>query len=90
MSDLSSEMIDAAGHVDGVTIERQINSSYSASAAAAAQQTASTLSKLDQILKAIQQGQILTIDGNALVGATANTMNQALGQRRVLAGRGAV
>jgi hypothetical protein len=48
------------------------------------------VSKLDKILAAIERGQILTIDGNALVGATANSMNNALGQRRILAERGAV
>lgn len=90
MSDLSSDIISAAGQVDGVAIERHVQNSYSLNAAAAASQNAGLLGKLDKILAAIERGQILTIDGNALVGATANTMNSALGQRRVLAGRGAV
>lgn len=47
-------------------------------------------SKLDQILTAIQRGQILTLDGKALVGATAEMTDSALGQRRALAARGAV
>lgn len=46
--------------------------------------------KLDKILGAIERGQILTIDGNALVGATASRMDNALGQRRALAARGAI
>ena len=90
MSDLSSDIISAAGQVDGVAIERHVQNSYSLNAAAASAQNAGLLGKLDKILAAIERGQILTIDGNALVGATANTMNSALGQRRVLAGRGAV
>lgn len=89
MSSLSSDVIDAAGQVDGIAIERHVQQSYSANAAASAQNSG-LLGKLDKILAAIERGQILTIDGNALVGATANTMNSALGQRRVLAGRGAV
>lgn len=48
------------------------------------------LSKLDRILDAIEKGQILTIDGNALVGATADKYDATLGQRRALAARGAV
>ena len=46
--------------------------------------------KLDKILSAIERGQILTIDGAALVGATATHMDNALGQRRALAARGAI
>ena len=47
-------------------------------------------SKLDRIIDAIEAGQILTIDGDALVGATSNRMDGALGRRRVLAARGAI
>ena len=45
---------------------------------------------LEKILSAIEKGQILTIDGDALVGATANNMDSALGRRRDLAARGAI
>lgn len=45
---------------------------------------------LEKILVAIEKGQILTIDGDALVGATANSMDNALGRRRALAARGAL
>lgn len=89
MSDLSKGMLDEAGGVDGMAIERRINHSYSAEAAAAASQSSGMLAKLDQILKAIERGQILTINGDTLVGATVDKMNDALGQRRVLAERGA-
>jgi phage-related minor tail protein len=90
MSKLSDDMIDEAGSVDGLAIERQINHSYHADALAANAQNASMIGKLDQILKAIERGQILTINGDTLVGATANAMNNALGQRRMLVERGAV
>lgn len=45
---------------------------------------------LEKILTAIEKGQIITIDGDALVGATANKMDNALGRRRALASRGAI
>ena len=45
---------------------------------------------LEKILQAIEKGQVLTIDGDALVGATANKMDNALGRRRALASRGAI
>jgi hypothetical protein len=48
------------------------------------------MGKLDKILSAIERGQILTIDGAALVGATAERMDATLGQRRELVARGAL
>ena len=90
MSEVSAGVIDAAGHVDGVSIDRHVQHTYSVQASEAASQNAGLLVKLDAILKAIERGQILTIDSDALVGATANAMNNALGQRRILAERGAV
>ena len=90
MSDVSAGVLDAAGTVDGVAIERQISHNYSFSSAAEVAQNSGLLTKLDQILKAIESGHIIAIDGDAWVGATANKMNSALGQRRILAERGAV
>lgn len=49
-----------------------------------------TATMLDKILSAIERGQVLMLDGTALVGATANRMDSALGQRRALAARGAI
>ena len=46
--------------------------------------------KLDKILKAIEKGQILTIDGKQLVGHTAALYDNELGRRRALAARGAL
>ena len=45
---------------------------------------------LEKILAAIEKGQVITLDGDALVGATANKMDNALGRRRALASRGAI
>ena len=46
--------------------------------------------KLDQIYKAILAGQVIMLDGKALVGSTALRYDNELGQRRVLAERGAL
>lgn len=54
-------------------------------------QAASTMAPLlEKILDELEKGQVLTIDGDALVGATADRMDTALGRRRVLATRGAI
>lgn len=52
--------------------------------------TDSNAARLDKILAAIERGQILTIDGKALVGATADKTDGALGQKRALVARGAM
>ena len=59
---------------------------------AGAQQAASASYSpmLERILAAIEQGQVLAIDGDALVGATADKMDNALGRRRALTSRGAI
>lgn len=47
-------------------------------------------SKLDKILAAIERGQVLMLDGDKMVGGTADRMDNTLGQRRALVVRGAV
>lgn len=51
---------------------------------------AGMMDKLDLILQAIERGQVLTIDSKQLVGGTASMYDNALGQRRALAARGAL
>jgi hypothetical protein len=55
-----------------------------------AQTVQSQAGVLDKILAAIERGQVLTIDGDALGGATADRYDSTLGQRRTLAARGAL
>ncbi len=45
---------------------------------------------LERILTAIEKGQVIALDGDAIVGATADRMDSALGRRRTLASRGAI
>lgn len=87
MSRLSSDMIDAAG-MDGLTLSRRIDHTFGAPSAA--QSGADMIGKLDQILNAIQRGQTIVLDGDTLVGSTADRYDNKLGQRRVLAARGAL
>lgn len=89
MTSLSDDLLGEAGAMNGLTLERQLNHTFTGSSAAA-QEQAGMLAKLDSILAAIERRQILTIDGKALVGATAGNMDNTLGQRRALAARGAL
>ena len=89
MEEINAGMIDAAGGLGGIQFERQLNQTATQNVAAAS--PASGLSeKLDRILASIERGQVLTIDGAALVGATADRYDATLGKRRALAARGAV
>ena len=87
MRGLSDDLLDEGP--DGLTLTRQINNSFGASGAAAFS-GADMLGKLDQILAAIQAGQVIALDGKALIGSTAAGYDTTLGQRKVLAARGAL
>ena len=89
MQRVSGGVLDAAaGGVDGLSLSRQLSRPAVASAAPAASESGLG-AKLDKILAAIERGQVLAIDGDALVGATAGKMDSVLGRRRALAARGA-
>ena len=89
LGELSNDMLDEVGELNGLTLERRLQHTFAAPDAAATAQNG-MLAKLDSILEAIERGQVLTIDGRALVGATAEQMDQALGKRRALVARGAI
>ena len=47
----------------------------------------STSSKLDEVIDAINRGQVIMMDSGALVGETSRQMDVALGQQGSLGGR---
>ena len=89
MAGLSEDLLDEAGQMNGLALERSVTHNFAAPAAVSVDNVG-VAGKLDQILKAIERGQVLTIDGKALVGATAVQTDNVLGQRRALVARGAV
>ena len=89
MDRLSSEMLESASGDAGVTLERRIRNTFEK--VEPVNTFADGLSsKLDQIYKAILSGQVIMLDGKTLVGSTAARYDTELGQRRVLAERGAL
>lgn len=90
MRTLSGDMLGAAsGELDGLAIERSLRGTARAAAAVPGVDNG-LMAKLDKVLDLLERGQVLTIDGKALVGATVDAIDGALGQRRALAARGAV
>ncbi len=89
MQRVAGGVLDAATGVNGLGVERGLQTQRSAAAVAQASATSGLAGKLDLILAAIERGQLITIDGKQLIGATADGYDNALGQRRVLAARGA-
>lgn len=91
MQRVSAGVLDAAaGDVGGLSFERSLSRPRTSAVAMTAMTDNSMLGKLDQILQAIERGQILTIDRKTLIGATATDYDNTLGQRRALAARGAL
>ena len=88
MADLSSGLLDEADGLNGLTLERKLQNTFSDPAVAAP--GSGMLEKLDKILAAIERGQVLTIDKKQLIGGTATDYDTTLGQRRLLAARGAL
>lgn len=88
-SELSGASL-AAPVVNGLGLERSLQTRTTATQAAATAAGAGMLAKLDAILAAIERGQVLTIDRKLLVGGTANDYDTTLGQRRALVARGAL
>jgi phage-related protein len=84
---LSEDMVDGVAGFDGITLERRMTYTNNSGAASAADGISS---KLDRIYQAILSGKVIMLDGKTLVGSTANRYDTELGQRRVLAERGAL
>ena len=83
---LSGDMLDSVGELNGISVERRMTHATDATASAAD----GIASKLDKIYQAILSGQVIMLDGKTLVGSTAVRYDNELGQRRVLAERGAL
>lgn len=89
MHTVAGGVLDAADGLNGITLERRLHNTFAAPTTATTAE-GGMLDKLDKILAAIEAGQVLTIDGKRLVGATAARYDNALGQRHALAVRGAL
>ena len=88
LGDLSDAMLDEAGTLNGLTLERKLTHTFDAPETTAPGEGLSN--KLDKIYQAILRGHIIMLDGKTLVGSTAVRYDNELGQRRVLAERGAL
>lgn len=90
MRTVTNGVLGAAEEAEGLSIERGVRQAGAQAVGINALAGADVLAKLDSILSAIERGQVLTIDGTALVGSTATKYDAKLGQRRALAARGAL
>jgi len=89
MADVADGMLDEAGSLNGVTLERQLQHTFTADQGMTPAETG-LMGRLDSILAAIERGQVIMLDGDYLVGATVDRMDARLGQRRALVARGAM
>jgi phage-related protein len=84
---LTNDMIDGAESLNGLTLERRVTHAFDGATPAPMEGLGQ---KLDQILAAIKSGQVIMLDGKTFIGSTASGYDRELGQRRVLAERGAI
>lgn len=90
-SKMAAGVLGTMDGFDGMSVERSIkNGEVRRVMEVTATSDNTMLGKLDSIVSAIERGQVLTIDGKALVGGTAQMYDNRLGQRRALAARGAI
>jgi hypothetical protein len=82
-------MLESTDDMNGLSLERRMVHSFNSGASTTAL-TEGISAKLDHIYKAILKGQVIMLDGKALVGSTATRYDNEFGQRRVLAERGAL
>ena len=87
MASLSSDLVNEANVMDGMTLERRLQHTFKTEPT---QLPDLLTGKLDQIYQAILKGQVIMLDGKLLVGSTADQYDSALGQRRLLTERGAL
>ena len=85
---LSEDMLEGTDALGGVSLERRLTHSVASTSAGTPMD--GITGKLDQIYKAILSGQVIMLDSKILVGSTAARYDTELGQRRVLAERGAL
>lgn len=87
MAELSAGVLDEAESINGLTIDRQIKNTFTPPPEA--NPTEGLTGRLDKILAALERGQIIALDGDALIGGTIDRIDLALGRRRELVLRGA-
>lgn len=88
---MAEGVLDGAQDMDGFALENNLRQrSVQMAAEVTAKSDSTMLGKLDKILTAIEKGQVLSLDGKQLVGGTVAAYDNALGQRRMLAARGAI
>ncbi len=91
INQVNKGMLDAAAqNVDGIQLERSLMVNHGLKTASTGAEIGGLSMKLDKILTAIERGQVLMLDGDALVGGTVDRYDAVMGQRRMLAARGAV
>ena len=88
LDQMSKDMLGEAEAASDVVLERKMHHTFAQDPATA--QAEGMLSKLDNIYQAILKGQVIMLDGKTLIGSTADGYDSELGQRRVLAERGAL
>jgi phage-related minor tail protein len=89
MEDMADRLMDVnLVNPDSIQIPHSAQSTGEAAAYGTAPDLSEMLGMLGRILQAVENGQVLTIDGEQLVGATADMYDKKFGEMQVLQARG--
>lgn len=83
----AAEAVSNAFHPKTSFLDRALQGRSAAAEAAQTSGVSNLMNKLDKIIRAVEEGRMIMLDGDTLVGATAERMDSALGGRAILAGR---
>lgn len=81
---VGEDMIKTAKNINGITLNRQIESTFSGTVS----QSAGLLNKLDYIINCLEAGKQIVLDTGVLVGETVNAYDSALMDRKAQKLRG--
>lgn len=82
--DLSNDMVDKAGKINGLTLNRQLETTFKGSVSS----DTKILDRLDDIVKRLERKTQIILDTGTLVGETVNAYDQAFANRKTQLTRG--
>ena len=82
--DLSNDMIDKAGKINGLTLNRQLETTFNGSVSS----DNNILDRLDNIIKKLESKTQIVLDTGTLVGETVDAYDQAFMNRKTQLARG--
>ena len=91
MDQLSADLLNSAGQINGATIERQLNTTFNGNISAEASRLDALVNKMDEYMPRVIEAakKAIMLDSGVLVGETVDQFDVALSNKYGLKARGA-